>query len=214
MGPLFSLLFATAWRAALVLLTIQIATVSGLRYLAGTWPAPPPILANLWADPWLVIHVVSGILALLLGPLQLFRGLRSRIPAVHRATGRLYVATCAVAAPSGLMLAFGTFAGPVAGLGFGLQAVLLALCTALGLRAAIARRFDVHREWMLRSYALIAGAITLRLMLPASAWLGFDFVAAYVWIAWLCWTVNLVLVEFHIRRTRRPAGRFAALAAA
>lgn len=207
-------ILSTLWRAALVLLTVQIATMSALRYLANAEAPPPPILANAFADPFLLVHVVGGIVALLVGPLQFVRLIRARRPALHRATGLVYVGACALAAPSGLMLALGTTAGPVAGAGFAIQSLLLPVVTALALRAAVERRFAEHREWMLRSYALIAAAITLRLMLPASAWLGFDFLEAYRAIAWLAWTVNLALVEIHIRRTRRPAARYRTLAAA
>lgn len=61
---------------------------------------------------------------------------------------------------------------------------------------------------MLRSYALTATAITLRLMLPAAGLLGLDFLPAYRTIAWLSWISNLVLVETYIRRQRsvEPGG--------
>jgi hypothetical protein len=85
------------------------------------------------------------------------------------------------------------------------MAVLWAHCTALGVRAAIGRRFSRHREWMLRSYALAAGAITLRLMLPAAMAAGIEFSQAYPVIAWLNWMVNLALVELYIRRKRGAA---------
>lgn len=202
------------WRAAIVLLSLQIAAVSILRYLAQSEPAPPPILANAFADPFLAIHVVGGVIALLVGPLQFVRRIRARRPALHRATGLVFVAACAAAAPSGFVLALGTTAGPAAGAGFALLALLLAVFAGLGLRSALERRFAEHREWMLRAYALVAAAITLRLMLPASALLGFDFLEAYRVIAWLSWTMNLALVEAHIRRTRAPERRYPTLAAA
>jgi uncharacterized membrane protein len=207
-------IFSTIWRAALVLLTVQIAIVSALRYFAEGGAAPPPILANAFADPFLIVHVAAGVIALLAGPFQFVRPIRARVPALHRATGLIYVGACAVAAPAGFMLALGTTAGPVAGTGFAIPALLLPVFTALGLRSALGRRREEHREWMLRSYALVATAITLRLMLPASALLGFEFLPAYRVIAWLAWTTNLMLVEYHIRRTRAPAARYGALAAA
>lgn len=207
-------LFSTLWRAAVVLLTVEIAVVSALRYLAGVEAPPPPILANAYADPFLVPHVVAGMIALLVGPLQFVGGIRRRLPALHRASGLFYVGACAVAAPAGFMLAIGTTAGPVAATGFAIPALLLPVFTWLGFRAAMERRFDEHREWMLRSYAVVATAITLRLMLPASAMLGFDFFEAYRAISWLAWSTNLALFEYHIRRRRGPAGSFARLAAA
>ena len=198
-------IYSVAWRAALALLTVEIAIVSALRYLAGVEPPPPPIAANAFATPFLVLHVAGGVAALLVGPLQFVRRIRTRRPAFHRAAGRIYILACAVAAPAGFALALGATAGPVAGTGFAVQAVLWGLFTGLGWRAAVERRFADHREWMLRSYALTAAAITLRLMLPASAFLGLEFVPAYRAIAWLAWTVNLALVEYHIRRNRGSA---------
>lgn len=207
-------ILSTAWRAAVVLLTIQVAIVAVLKYLTDGGTPPPPILANAFANPFLVVHVVAGVLALVVGPLQFVRRIRARVPALHRATGLIYVAASAVSAPAGLVLALGTTAGPVAGTGFAILAVLLTLFTYLGLRAAIERRFADHREWMLRSYAMTATAITLRLMLPAAGLLEIDFVAAYRAIAWLSWMTNLALVEYYIRRKRSSATGYQALATA
>lgn len=208
-----SFLPTLAW-AAIVLLALQVATVSLLRYVTGGAEAPPPILANAFAEPFLVIHVVAAVVALVVGPLQFVRSIRQRAPALHRATGLIYVAASAVSVPASLMLAAGTSAGPIAATGFAMLALLLGAFTFLGLRAALDRRFADHREWMLRSYAMTATAITLRLMLPAAGLLGMDFLPAYQAIAWLSWLTNLALVEYHIRRTRPAAAAPAALAAA
>jgi uncharacterized membrane protein len=191
-----------AWRAAIVLLTLQVAAVSALRYFTASGEAPEFILSNAFANPFLVIHVAGGIVALLVGPLQFVRGIRAKMPALHRATGRIYVGACAIGAPAGFMLAIGTEAGPIAGAGFAVAALLWPLFTFLGVRAAIERRLAEHREWMIRSYAITANAITLRLMLPLAGVLGFDFFAAYSVIAWISWIANLVLAEIYLRRTR------------
>jgi uncharacterized membrane protein len=207
-----SQIYSAAWRIVVVLLTIEIAVVSGLRYFAGIEAPPPPIVANAFARPFLIIHVIGGVTALLVGPLQFVRPIRARVPAFHRATGRIYVAACAVAAPSGFVLALGSTAGPVAGFGFAIPAILCALFTYLGCRAVVERRFQDHADWMLRSYAVIATAITLRLLIPAAAFLDFDFLAAYRVNSWLAWIMNLVLVEYSIRRNRGsslPSGRLA-----
>jgi len=158
--------------------------------------------------------VIGGVTALLVGPLQFASRIRTRWPGLHRATGRLYAAGCAIASPAGLMLALGTTAGPIASAGFAIPALLWPLFTGLGVRAAIQGRFDDHRAWMLRSYAITATAITLRLMLPASALLGLHFYPAYRVISWISWITNLALVEYAIRRSRGPAPRTAALAIA
>jgi hypothetical protein len=61
---------------------------------------------------------------------------------------------------------------------------------------------------------MIAAAITLRLLIPAAAFLELDFVAAYRVNSWLAWLINLALVEYHIRRRRTAATRFDRLAEA
>lgn len=207
-------IYANAWRTIVILFSIEIAIVSVLRYIAGTETPPAPIAANSYASPFLFIHVVGGVTALLVGPLQFARRIRSRWPAFHRATGRIYILACAIGAPAGLVLAFGTSAGAFAGVGFGIAALLWPLFTGLGWRAAVERRFADHRDWMLRSYALTSTAITLRLMLPAALFAGLDFYPAYRVIAWLSWLTNLALVEYVIRRGRARSVPAAALATA
>ena len=205
-------IYSAAWRLVVVLLILEIAFVSALRYVIGSEAQPPPILANAFAHPFLVIHVVAAMIALLVGPLQFVRRLRTRRPAVHRAFGKAYVAAIAIGSPAGFVLALGTSAGPLAATGFAAVAVLSIAFTWLGWRAAVQSRFAEHRAWMLRSWAMTAGAITLRLLLPASAMLGLGFYTAYPVIAWLSWLTNLALVEYLIRRARGPkavAGRLA-----
>lgn len=207
-------IYSAAWRAIVVLLTIEVVIVSALRYFTASQPAPPPVVANAFAKPFLIIHVIGGVTVLLVAPLQFARRLRTRWPAFHRITGRIYVVACAIGAPAGFMLALGTTAGPVAAAGFAIPALLWPLFTWLGWQAAVERRFAEHRNWMLRSYAITSTAITLRLMLPASALLGFDFFPAYRVISWLAWIANLALFEYVIRRNRAPTMAYSKLATA
>jgi hypothetical protein len=100
-------IYSAAWRALVILLTVEIAAVSALRYFTGSEPGPPPVLANAFAKPFLIIHVIGGVTALVVGPIQFARQVRARWPQVHRLTGRLYVAACAIGAPAGFMLALG-----------------------------------------------------------------------------------------------------------
>lgn len=203
-----------AFGAILILLAVQISVVSIGRYVTQSMDAPPPILENGLANPFLAIHVVSSVIALLIGPLQFWPVIRVRWPALHRANGRLYAAACAVGAPTAFLLALGTTAGPSTALAFAIPAVLWPIFTWIGIRSATARRFADHREWMLRSYAITANAITLRLMLPTAAFLGYEFLPAYQVIAWLSWTTTLLLCEIYIVRTRSSATRHPVFAVA
>ena len=205
--------WAACW-GAIVLLAVQISIDSTLRYLTGSQPAPEPILANSFVKPFLVLHVIGSMTALLIGPLQFVAAIRTRWPSFHRSTGRIYVLGCAIGAPTGFVLAFGTSAGPLAGVPFAISAVLWPAFTWLAVRAILKGRVEDHRNWMLRSYAVLAGAITLRLMLPAALMSGYEFYPAYRLISWLNWTTNLALVEYWIRRKRTSSTASTAFATA
>jgi hypothetical protein len=110
----------------------------------------------------------------------------------------VYVVAVAFAAVAALVLAPQTNFGPVAGLGFLTLAILWLIATGTALRTAIQHRFRDHRRWMLRSYALTAAAITLRILLPASAIVGLPMGPSYRAIAWMCWLINLGIVEIYL----------------
>ncbi|WP_293679045.1 DUF2306 domain-containing protein [uncultured Phenylobacterium sp.] len=177
----------------------------GVALFSYRWLGPPnasmapAVLANLFAKPWLVVHVAGAATALLVVGFQLLPALRRR-RALHRWLGRVYAAACIVGGASGLVVAVGTTAGPVAAWGFGLLAVAWLYTTSQGWLTARARRFDLHREWMLRSFALTFAAVTLRLYLPIAQVSHIPFEAAYPVIAWLCWVPNLVAAELYLRR--------------
>lgn len=189
----------TMLRATAALLSVAVALVS-YRYLAGVGPRAPQILANLFARPWLALHVAGAATALLLGPAQFVAGLRAAAPRLHRWIGRSYVLGCLLGAVAGLVLAFGSTAGPVATFGFGTLSLLWIVTNVEGWRAALQRRFADHRAWMIRSFALTFAAVTLRLYLPLFPLLGVDFVDGYRAVSILSWVPNLILAELYVRR--------------
>ncbi|TWI70056.1 putative membrane protein [Pseudoduganella lurida] len=174
------------------------------RYIAKVGPVPPNVLGNRFFAPWIVVHAAAASTALILGTIQLSSGVRQRWPALHRASGLVYVAGCIVGGASALVLSAGLTTGPVATAGFGALGVLWLHATLQGLRTARARDFARHRAWMIRSYALTFAAVTLRIYLPVSQIIGIDFDFAYQCIAWLCWVPNLVIAEACLRRGARP----------
>jgi hypothetical protein len=159
----------------------------------------PQVIAKLFARPWLLVHAAGAGTALLVVAFQLLPALR-RHRTFHRWLGRVYGTAVIVSGSAGLALSIGTTAGPVAGLGFGLLAVIWLYVTAQGWLTARARRFDEHRRWMIRSFSLTFGAVTLRLYMPLAGVMGLDMAQAYVAIAWLAWVPNLMIAELYLRR--------------
>jgi hypothetical protein len=163
-------------------------------------------LSNPMLDPWgLRVHIAASGFAMILGAFQFLKPLRRKAPSLHRWMGRGYVLACTVGGLAGGVIALYSTAGPIAGWGFFMLAVLWVPFTLLALFAAMRKDFTSHERWMIRSFALTFGAVTLRLQLPFGPMLtGGDFLAAYVWIAWLAWAPNLIVAEIYIAMLRKP----------
>lgn len=184
------------------LLSVLVALVS-YRYVAGVGLMAPNVMTNRFVQPWLVLHAGGASTALLIGAFQFMPRVRASGPWLHRWLGRTYAAGCLLGGVSGLALAAGTSAGPVAAWGFGLLAVAWIFTTLQAWRFARTRRFEAHRAWMVRSFALTFAAVTLRVYIPLSPLAGVHPEEAYVAIAWLCWVPNLAIAELWLRS--RPA---------
>lgn len=166
--------------------------------------APPSMRASFAANGWIfVTHATASALALMLGALQLPAVPRRRWPRLHRWTGRLYAAACALGALSALWIAPDVEGGRVAAFGFSALALAWLAATAQGWRHALGRRFDLHRRWMLRSYALTAAAISLRLQLVVFEAFGLDYAQVSAVLSLSCWLPNLAAVEAATRLERR-----------
>lgn len=183
------------------LLSLGVAAYSA-RYLLHPPRTPQEALGNALGVPWLVVHVAGSVTALALGSLQFLPGLRRG--GGHRWIGRVYVVSCLVGGFAGLVLAPGSHAGPIAAVGFGALAVTWIAVNLLGWRAAMDRRFDDHRRWMIRSWALTLAAVTLRLYLPAVMILDWPFLPWYRAIAFLAWVPNLAIAELYLLRAKKP----------
>lgn len=186
------------------LLSVAVALFS-YRYLPRVGPLSPAILANLLARPWLDVHVAGAATALLVGPVQFLPWIRRELPALHRTLGLIYVVACLTGGVGGLVLAFGSTAGPIATAGFASLAVCWITANVRGWRLAIARRLDAHRAWMLRSFALTFAAVTLRIYIVVLPMLGVAEIEAYRASAFLAWIPNLILVELYLRTRRKRA---------
>ena len=190
-----------AWWVALVFASV-IALYAMAYVVVGPPMYPPNLRESFLARPWGIYpHAFFGTFALLLGAWQLHpRSLRHRTR--HRRVGTCYVLCCAVVGIAGLYMSRYAFGGWATGLGFGTLAVLLLVTTTQAYMLARRRRIADHRRWILRSYALIFAAVTLRVELPLLITAFGDFTPAYLVVAWLSWVPNLLAMELYVRRSR------------
>ena len=190
-----------AWWVVL-LLAVPIVGYAMAMVVVGAPMYPPNLAASFLARPWGIYpHALFGSLALGLGALQFNRWLLLRHRPIHRALGTVYVVSALFVGVAGLYMSLYSFGGLVTHTGFGALALLLLWTTGRAYAAARAREIAVHRRWMLRSYALIFAAVTLRMELPLLIMAFGDFTPAYRVVAWLSWVPNILWAEWYTRRT-------------
>jgi uncharacterized membrane protein len=176
-----------------------------LRYALPKIPFPTD-LPNFRTRPgWLIAHATFASIALLAGPWQFLPRLRRRWLAVHRWTGRVYCAAVVLGWLASIQIAAHASTGAIASAGFLTLGVSWIATTAAGFLLIRSGNVAAHREWMIRSYALTAAAITLRLYLPISILIRIPFFISYPIIAWACWIPNLIFAEWLLRRQRLRA---------
>lgn len=173
------------------------------------------------------LHFAAGAVLLVLGPLQLIGAVRRRAPAFHRWTGRVYAGAAFLAGVGGLTFIAlrGTVGGPAMSAGFAVYGVLMALCAVETVRCAMARRFETHRAWAIRLFALAIGSWLYRVeygvwyLIAGTQGHTEDFRGWFDLVMnWAFFVPNLVVAELVIRAGGRgsrpsPALRWAAAGA-
>ena len=113
------------------------------------------------ADRHLLIpHMLSGVMALLIGPIQFSSRFRQRHLRLHRVLGRIYVLSVFIGSFTGIALAAGRPGLP----GTSMQAAAWIVCTTAAVVTARNRQIAVHRQWMARSYAVTFTFVSSRVL--------------------------------------------------
>lgn len=166
-----------------------------------------PLASSFRARPWgIFTHALFASIALLVGPFQFHRGILVRWRMIHRYLGVVYILAAIIGSGLvGLYMSWHSYGGWITHSGFGLLALGVLITTSLAYVRIREGEVAAHREWMIRSYALIFAAVTLRIWLPLLVMLhSGKFLPAYRWVAWVSWVPNLLIVEWYIRRSRVP----------
>ena len=143
-------------------------------------------------------HMLIAPAALVLGPLQFLPGLRARHPTLHRWSGRVYVLACVIGGAGALATSPFASGGWVAGLGFGILAVLWIGTTMAAWISAVRGRFEWHRLLMRLSYAMTFGAVVLRLQIPIGYALGYgSYSSMSPILAFTSWIPNVLIVALY-----------------
>ena len=150
-----------------------------------------------WARrEWLYVHIVAGILALLLGPVQLWLGLNRRAMILHRILGGAYILGVFTSGGAAFYLARHTDFGWSFGMGLTIMAAAWITSTSLAMISILFRLPEQHREWMIRSCVLTYGFVIFRMFQQALQTAGLGTMSDQMTAAsWFSWSVPLFITE-------------------
>jgi uncharacterized membrane protein len=201
------------WTAVifLALIGVAAAVIRGVRL---TRPPTERFDAAFWRHPALTfVHIIPGTLFMILGPFQFVKSLRTRRPALHRWSGRAFIALSYIIGVSALAMSFQmSIGGANETAATTLFAIWFLFALTKGFLHALRRNFNLHREWMIRAYAIglavatvrpIIGAFFASRRLSPQEFFGIAF--------WIGFTLHLIAAEMWINYTRTggalPDGR-------
>ena len=180
--------------------------LGALRYLLPHVPFPAELDNFSQRRIALSLHALGGAIALLAGPLQFVPRFRESNWNRHRLLGWIYCSAVLLGWCASLWIAPHAQTGWIASAGFLALGAAWIVATGLAVQFILPGDALTHRRWMIRSYALAAAAITLRIYLPLSVAFHVPFSSAYPAIAWLCWIPNVLAVEVYLRFVPTPSG--------
>jgi len=111
------------------------------------------------------VHLLTAVLVLGLGPLQLIPWVRTRWPRLHGWSGKAFILGSAIAVLAGLYMLFDRDIGSFSlQAGFVSQAVLMGAFGWLTYRTAVRRDLAAHHSWALRFYMVTNIALFYRVI--------------------------------------------------
>lgn len=199
------LLRRTGWWLMTVLVVV-LCLYSAAYFLPGMpFSFRPDVYPVTGFTVFLLAHIGGAMLAALAGPLQFWRHFRLKHKKWHRLLGFSYLTGVVIGAPAALVISPISQGGLTTHIGFSILAILWGATTLIAYLKIIAKDYDGHQQWMIRSFALTLAFVTLRLWLGGLAMTGAPFDEVYQTTAWLCWVPNLIIAELYLGWRAREA---------
>lgn len=159
-----------------------------------------------------VMHLIPGLFIAFLGPLQFIPTIRKRWLRFHRISGAVFILSGVIGSVSGIIIGvFDPFLG-VSGAGFNESmataffSVYILFCLAMAVFRIRKRMIAEHREWMIRSFSIMMGIATERLLIGVVQTFNpeVEFGVLFGTTFWMAIMINLAVAESWINLTRTP----------
>lgn len=170
------------------------------------------IEGDYWGNIAVMGHVIFAAIITIGGLMQLLPFIRSKIPALHRWTGRLYILIAIIMSLSGAFMIITRYDKVIGGLightSIMINGAIILLCAVMAFKFARQKKFVKHRIWALRLFIAVSGVWFFRVGMMA--WLsihgkpvGFDpvsFSGPFLTVLYiLVYIMPLAFLEVYLR---------------
>ena len=155
--------------SVMIAMGLSVLFYSEIDYLRPSDPSYPHYYAMRW---WLLPHMLCGITAMFSGPFQFSTRLRKHNPRLHRTLGKVYVIAVVIGACLAVIMDLTVDIDPnwMINAGYLIHPLAWGLTALVAYRTAVTRNFNVHRQWMIRSYLITFTFVLVRLPNPIRSW--------------------------------------------
>jgi hypothetical protein len=151
------------------------------------------------------IHIIPGALFMILAPLQFVPGIRSRHLWFHRLSGRILVVLGSIIGVTALVMSFKTtIGGATETTATVLFAIIFLFSLAKGFYHIRRHEIALHREWMIRMFAIGFAIATVRPIV--GMFFAFSRLSPHQFFGiafWIGFTIHLIAAEVWINYTRK-----------
>ena len=160
--------------------------------------------SNYWSmRGWLLLHITSGMIALLTGPWQFWTGFRQRFWRLHRWTGRIFLIAVSLGCIGAFRLAIATTFGWAFGVALFFLATAWCATSAMAYYAIRKGKVEIHKEWMTRAYVVTFAFVIFRVLNDYSPLSHLQPDGdRIITIAWASWVVPLMFTEMVLQLRR------------
>ena len=163
----------------------------------------PSLTVQDWWRYTLYTHIVGGAICLLSTLLQYSKILLKSAPSIHNALGYLFaLSIITVVFPTGVALSFVAKGGTSGMIGFLVLSFATLLTMLLGITAILKGNIKKHKAWITRSFALVASAITFRILQISFFYAGFATETNYQMSLWFSILINAALAEYYLYKQK------------
>lgn len=163
---------------------------------------PPNFKLSFWTSKiWFIGHIAGASVALLLGPVQFWKGFRTKYMQYHRTAGKFFIIGSLIASISAFRINL-MYDCAACRVSLGLLSVVWFVCTAIAWWAIKNQNVKAHRQFMVRSYTAALAFVFIRLF-PLMGYKNiFPFIDSQmerrITAEWLCWVVPFLIIEIYM----------------